>query len=421
MQIHVVAQGNTIWQIAQTYGVKWQDIIKINSLYPTKDLVIGQTILIPTDGLYTIQSGDSLWRISQKMGTSLEQLIAANPTLQDEILYPGMIIRLPKRWKPEITVNGFIEPRTVDVLKKVQTTADALTYITLFSYEVDEVATIKPLEEEALIKAAKAQGAAPMLSLTNIKNDQFDKEVGTAIFNSQELQNKLYNRLVAIMKDKGFVGVNFDFEYIGEENKEPYNLFLRNITPKLKEQGFIVSSALAPKQSATQKGDWYEAHDYKVHGEILDFVILMTYEWGWSGGPAMPVSPIRQVNRVIEYAKSVMNPKKIIMGINLYGYDWTLPYAKGAKFAKAISPVEAIDIASANNVSIQYDEKDEAPFYQYVDNQTNTHEVWFEDLRSMDAKFQLVKDYGLGGISYWNLGFSYPANWLLIKDRFIVK
>ena len=42
-------------------------------------------------------------------------------------------------------------------------------------------------------------------------------------------------------------------------------------------------------------GLWYEGHDYKAHGEIVDYVVIMTYEWGYSGGPAMAVSPIGPV------------------------------------------------------------------------------------------------------------------------------
>lgn len=54
----------------------------------------------------------------------------------------------------------------------------------------------------------------------------------------------------------------------------------------------------------------------------------MTYEWGYSGGPAMAVSPIGPVRRVLEYAVSEMPSSKILMGQNLYGYDWTLPFVK---------------------------------------------------------------------------------------------
>ena len=75
---------------------------------------------------------------------------------------------------------------------------------------------------------------------------------------------------------------------------------------RFRQQGWLISTALAPKTSATQVGEWYEAHDYRAHGQIVDFVVIMTYEWGYSGGPAMAVSPIDQVRKVLEYALTEM-------------------------------------------------------------------------------------------------------------------
>lgn len=180
-----------------------------------------------------------------------------------------------------------------------------------------------------------------------------------------------------------------------------------------------MSTALAPKTSATQKGEWYTAHDYKVHGEEADFVIIMTYEWGYSGGPPMPVSPIEPVRRVLEYAITEIPREKIMMGQNLYGYDWTLPYVKGTK-AQGISPQGAIALAQKYKVPIQYDQKAQAPFINYTDEEGRAHKVWFEDARSIQAKFNLIKELGIRGVSYWRLGFPFPQNWLLIRNTFNV-
>ncbi len=134
----------------------------------------------------------------------------------------------------------------------------------------------------------------------------------------------------------------------------------------------------------------------------------------------MPVSPITPVRRVLEYAISEMPASKIMMGQNLYGYDWTLPYVPGGKYAKAVSPQEAIELARVNEVSILYDETAQAPHFDYVDDQGKNHTVWFEDARSIQAKFNLIKELEIRGISYWKLGLSFPQNWLLISDNFDV-
>jgi len=123
---------------------------------------------------------------------------------------------------------------------------------------------------------------------------------------------------------------------------------------------------------------------------------------------------------VLNYAVTVIPANKIMMGQNLYGYDWTLPFVPGGEYARTVSPQRAIEIAKENNAAIQYDTTAQAPFFDYVDAQGKSHKVWFEDARSIQAKFDLLKRLGLRGISYWKLGLAFPQNWLLIQNNFNV-
>lgn len=260
-----------------------------------------------------------------------------------------------------------------------------------------------------------------MMIVTNLENEAFSDELGRIILTDQNVKNRLLDNIVATARRYGFKDIHFDFEYLRPEDREAYNQFLRDARARFKQEGWFISTALAPKTRADQPGQWYEAHDYRAHGEIVDFVVLMTYEWGYSGGPPMAVSPIGPVRDVIEYALTEMPASKIVMGQNLYGYDWTLPFTPGGQLARAISPQRAIEIASENNAAIQYDETAQAPFFRYTDNAGKQHEVWFEDARSIQAKFDLIRELNLRGISYWKLGLSFPQNWLLIADQFNVR
>jgi spore germination protein len=67
-----------------------------------------------------------------------------------------------------------------------------------------------------------------------------------------------------------------------------------------------------------------------------------------------------------------------------------------------------------------YDQIAKSPFYRYRDDQNRLHEVWFEDARSAQAKFDTVKEYELAGISYWALGYPFPQNWTLLGENFLI-
>lgn len=424
VQIHVVRQGQTLQGIARAYNSRPEDIIQANELPNPNNLVIGQALVIPIVGrYYFVQKGDSLYSISRRFGVPINEIVSLNQLNPDQPLPVGLRLYLPPRPKVQLDVNGYIEPKPPAdteprVVKKV---GRHLTYLSIFSYKVTKEGELIPVEDTPSIQAAYPFKIVPVLVLTNIDRDNFNTELGEAILRSSELQNKVLDNAFAVMREKGYLGLNIDFEHLRPEDRQQYNDFLRLAAKRTREQGFTISTALAPKVSGEQVGAWYEAHDYPAHGEIVDYSVLMTYEWGWSGGPPMAVAPLNQVRRVVEYAVSVMPNDKILMGIPLYGYDWTLPYVPGGAFARAISPQEAIQIAAKYGVPIQYDEQAQSPYFTYRDEQGKDHEVWFEDARSIQAKFDLVKELNLRGVSYWVLRIEFPQNWLLVEDNFNVR
>ena len=58
-----------------------------------------------------------------------------------------------------------------------------------------------------------------------------------------------------------------------------------------------------------------------------------------------------------------------------------------------------------------------SPYFNYGRDNI-PHEVWFEDVRSIQEKFNLIKEYGLGGMGYWQIMRWWRANWLLLMTEF---
>jgi spore germination protein len=423
MQVHVIGPGDTLWRIAQSYGVPLDQLITANQPPDPNQLVVGQTLVIPIWGRYHwVNPGETLWQIGQRYGVTVQRLVEINRIADPNSLAIGTRLYIPQQERPPIETNAYIEPKGGGADREnAASVAASLTYLSMFSYRVNPDGSLQPLADEAAIEGARTGGALPMMVITNIVEGQFDPDVARRILQSPEIQERLVNNILQTMRSKGFGALNVDFEHLRSEDREAYNGFLRRAAGRLHNAGYLISTALAPKVSAAQVGAWYEAHDYAAHGKIVDFVIIMTYEWGWSGGPPMAVAPIDQVARVLQYALTEMDANKVVMGIPLYGYDWTLPYVKGGPFAKVVSPQEAIRLAARYGVAIQYDPKSQSPFFRYTDQEGRQHEVWFEDARSIQAKFDLVKRLGIRGVSYWRLPLAFPQNWLLLADNFQVR
>lgn len=426
MQIHIVQQGQSLFSIAQAYSTSVEEIVSTNEIPNASDLVVGQAIVIPIKGrFYFVQPGDSLYSIGQKLGISYEELARINNIPINQPLTIGLRLYIPDQPKRTVESNAYIEPRGTSVAANLEQAArDAapyLTYLGPFSFQIQRDGTLKEPLLNNFPQIAKQNNVTLMMAITNLENDQFSDELGRIVLTNMDIQNKLLDNIVKAAKKYGFRDIHFDMEYLRPQDREAYNQFLRKAKARFSKEGWLLSTALAPKTSAEQKGRWYEGHDYKAHGEIVDFVVIMTYEWGYSAGPPLAVSPIGPVREVLEYAISEMPSRKIMMGQNLYGYDWTLPFVQGGQFAKAVSPQQAILLASKYNVPIKYDQKSQAPNFDYVDENGKEHKVWFEDARSIQAKFDLIKELDLRGISYWKLGLSFPQNWLLLSDNFTIE
>lgn len=374
---------------------------------------------------YVVKTGDSLYSIAKRFGTSAATLASINGLPDQDVLVVGQAIVLPSTPdpnRPSIESNLYVEWYTdvpsETVIEKVRNVAAELTYMMPFAFDIKRDGSLTPMNWGSLSEIAEENNVETVIVLTNIEEGAFSDTLANTIFTNEEVKQKVFEESVKEANKRGTNHLHTDFEYINPNDREKYVQFLkefREFAPS-----FIFSASLAPKTSANQPGKWYEGHDYKALGEVLDFVVIMTYEWGYSGGPPMAVSPIGPVRDVLEYAITEIPSQKVMMGQNLYGYDWTLPYKPGNPFARAISPQQAIQLARDRNAAIEYDEEAQAPFFNYW-RDGKEHEVWFEDARSIQAKFNLLKELNLLGISYWHSGFDFPQNWYLLNATFRIK
>ncbi len=418
MLIYTVRPGDTLAEISRRYGIPPNRIAADNLLKNPAVLVPGQNLLINTNTVrYILPEGQTLFSLSQEYDVPLEELIAANPDLNPLNLRPGETVNIPVSQpvsRRPILVNGYAYPSiSTNALNCV---LPFLTFISPFSYSMTPQAELVPPDDSDLIFRAQRSAVMSLMVVTNIFDEGFSTENLSVILASEELQERLIGNILAELHSKRYYGVNMDIEYIAPEDREVYNAFLERLAQRLHDEGYILVTALAPKLSADQPGVLYEAHDYAAQGRIADYVILMTYEWGYTFGPPLAVSPLNEVRRVLDYAVTEIPPEKILMGMPNYGYDWTLPFMRGTP-ARSIGLSEAVELAQQYGVEIQYDETAQAPFFYYTDN-GQQHIVWFDDPRSIEAKLKLIDEYGLAGASYWTVNRCFVPNWLVQQSMY---
>ena len=187
MSIYVVQPGNNIDEIALNYGVPVIQIIEDNQLVYPYELAVGQALLI-RDGDIT-GSGR-------------------------EIISNGYAYPFISRWVLEQTLPY-------------------LSDLSVFSYGfTSEGELLSPLlDEQWMIFMAAQYGTRAILTLTPLGADgRFDNRLISAVVRNPQAQEKLLNELLAVMEEKWYRGLDIDFEYVLEEDRDYFTEFVRICT-----------------------------------------------------------------------------------------------------------------------------------------------------------------------------------------------
>ena len=409
--------GDTISSVARAFGVSAQRLAADNGLERPDRLAVGQALLIlRPQQIYTVRAGDTLSSIARGFGITTAQLLRNNPFLAVEpTLFVGRELTVSFEDKPERTMrmNGYAYPFISPALLRRE--LPFLSTLTIFGYGFADDGALIPPDDEPLLALAREYGVAPILLLSSItEGGNFSSARASRLFQDAQLQSRVLYELADVMQRKGYRGLDIDFEYVEAEDSHAFLDFIANAAGLMHERGFFVNVDLAPKSSANQQGLLYEAHDYAAIGALADTVLLMTYEWGYTLGPPMAIAPINQVRRVVDYALTVIPPEKIMLGIPNYAYDWTLPFIRGTSQAVSISNQYAVTLAGRYNSNIVLDPAAQSPYFYYTA-PNGEHVVWFEDVRSINAKLELVFQRNLRGVGYWNLMRPFAQNWALLS------
>lgn len=183
MQIHVVKPGDTIDKIAESYNVAPERLIYDNQLVYPYALAVGQALLIQDTER---QAGRSVF--------------------SGGYAYP------------------FISPWVL---------AETLPYLSelyVFSYGFSSDGELIPpvLPDEWMIRAARESGVLPILTLTSFGADgNFNNRLISAVVRNPAARSRLLGDLVSVMGEKGYGGLDIDFEYILAEDRDAFSEFVR--------------------------------------------------------------------------------------------------------------------------------------------------------------------------------------------------
>lgn len=421
MLVHVVKPGDTLWKIAMQYQTTATNIQSLNGL-SSETIVPGLALVINSPQPYSLKqyvviSGDSWWSIANQFGIPVQQLLNINSTPGPYGLVAGQTILIPNPVynKTTIETNGYLvvtgSPQDVALVRQY---AAVLTYVSVFAYSFDPAGNLQNPKGAPL---APVPGIKYLMVVANlVSGGQFSIELAHQMLNNATARQSLINNMIQELWQRGWAGVNLDIEHILPSDRYQYNSFVEQAVTALKPLGFLVTVAVPPKPFDNPTNEWVGGFDYQALGAAADRVMLMTYDWGFPQGRPEAVAPVDKIRAVLDYALSLMESQKVLLGMPLYGDDWPLPQNPNNPATITVNQ-SAMTNAIVHGATIQIDPVAVAPYYYYWAMGRN-RVVWYNDALSILAKAQLVIEYQLRGFFYWALGYDSPQNWILLQDAF---
>ncbi len=302
---------------------------------------------------------------------------------------------------PKKIVLGYYEnpwkgsPESSGSLASLRTSYKSLTAVAPYWYRVNADGALESTELTDVYREMKDFGLSVYPLVTN-KRDATEKILGDAQIRETATEN-----LARLVADYDYDGINIDFELLPPEQRDNLTAFMQSLYPKLKSLNKTVIVSVFPQVDIHESVSG--AYDYASLSQYADCLQIMTYDHHWSTSEPGAIAPIDWYEKNIAYAvEKTGNPKKVLVGVGAYGYNWDLTKGK----AEPVTHAEAVKLAAEHQATIEYDSEMQAPHFSY-----ENHEVWFENAESTAAKMKVIQKYKPLGIAVWRLGQEQPEMW----------
>jgi spore germination protein len=262
-----------------------------------------------------------------------------------------------------------------------------------------------------------AQLRAKGIKVVPTVTETLDAAAMATLLGSSTQRTAHVNRLVALVADNGYDGIDLDYEsmnYGGTEAQKAsvakgFVALVTQLGAALDADGKLLSVTVGARTATT---NWWPVHDYVGLGKVADRFRIMAYDYSYAGGTPGAIAPLPWVKQVVQYAVTVVPANRIQLGVPLYGYDWPADPAAADGWGNATSLTYAGVEALRTSVGATrvWDATAAAPHFSYTAGGVR-REVWYEDQESTAEKRKLVGTYGLQGLVFWAVGSEDTRIW----------
>jgi peptidoglycan-N-acetylglucosamine deacetylase len=232
----------------------------------------------------------------------------------------------------------------------------------------------------------------------NLTDEKWNSDLLARSIADGPSRQHLIQALTQFVEQNKFSGVCIDFEEPPNSAQPNLLQFMRELHAVFQPRGWTVLQTVP-----FDDPDW----NYREYGAATDYIVLMAYDEHWSVSDAGSIASQSWYERNLANRMRDLDPKKTIVAIGNYGYDWT----KGEKDAKEVTFQEAVISARDSEAKIEFDSPTQNPRFEYDEDDGSHHSVWFLDAVTGYNQMRAASGYGPAGFALWRLGSEDPSIW----------
>ena len=321
-------------------------------------------------------------------------------------------------------------PSAFEAFKK---NVDRVTIVSPEPFIVDASGVIYGELEPKLVKLAKEHNVKIMPQVKNINPAKglFERDWVREIVNNKKVKDRVIRSMLEICKRYSLYGLQIDFENVHIDDREAFTSFCRDAAAALKKDGYKISvcavhraeeSAGPSTYTKWMMEEWRGGYDLRGLGEVADFVKIMSYGQHTRRTTPGPSQGLPWLEDVLKYFLQFVPPEKLSLGITMGGWryytvaDTALYYQNARSWSGGVSVNEAESLLDQYGGSpLQWDDKQKMLYGYFERGGLYEWIIIDNDLRSLDAKLDLVKKYGVRAINMWVSGGENPGLWDRVK------
>ncbi len=284
----------------------------------------------------------------------------------------------------------------------------------------------------------------------------FDGNAIHKLLTNAKARQKHEDDIAKLVMDKGFDGIDIDYEAKKAETKDYFSTFLKGLAMRLHPKKKLLSCTIEARMPLTDRydkmpADTRVANDYAALNKYCDEVRIMAYDQGGidlklnraKGGTALyaPVADPLWAEKTIKEALKTISRKKVVLGVPTYGYEYEVTAdSDGVLTYKRLKSLTYLQVASQltdRGLSLYRNSAGELSYTYPASTSVSgvstalifraastalssptaiTRFASFTDADAIQQKIDLAKKYNLKGVYFFKLdGNNDPRLWDKLK------